>query len=332
MPQDSLLLMTGGTGGDSARRLSWIQSFTSSTQIYPNTSNYSPPPLPSAMYGPTTFVTSEPSALVATCGGYTGVDHTSSCLVLDQVNRRWDRSRMGNLTLQRTLGAVATLNYVGVFILGGEVDYPSGSREFSLALPLKPGSNKRTSEFLPAGKMEWEEGPDLPVDMREPCAVSISPTSFLAIYGNIIREFDVAIAGPTSSEGWRHAERWPLLKQGPRTSQPGCAKIGEKVVIAGGSYNPPLSSTDVLDLVDRRISSGGEMAKPRRDFHIGTIILHGQEKMFALAGLYGDNSKHLTTVEEWVEASSSWKAADSSIEKRAYFGATVVPRQLICPT
>ena len=160
------------------------------------------------------FVTSEPHAQVAACGGqiekgrWSG--YTASCLVLDQINKRWDESRMGNLTMERTLSAVATLDHVGVFIVGGE-----GT------------NNLKTSEFLAAGSMEWQEGPALRVNMRAPCAVTITATSFLAIYENNIHEFDVAIAGPTSSAGWRKAEHWPLLKTS-RTSQPGCARWAKK--------------------------------------------------------------------------------------------------------
>merc|ERR1719460_2098442 len=107
--------------------------------------------------------------------------------------------------------------------------------------------------------------------MTYPCAVTISPTSFLSIAGTDIREFDAAIAGPTSIEGWQEAGRWPTLKTS-RTSWPGCAKIGQKVIIAGGYNGGGLSSTRVLDLVNRRITSGGEMTTPRWWFHIAIII------------------------------------------------------------
>ena len=85
-------------------------------------------------------------------------------------------------------------------------------------------------------------------------------------------------------------------------SAPGCAKVGQKVVIAGGSYSPPLSSTDVLDLVDRRISSGEEMAKPRR------------ERRRCLLSLVSTGTT--TTI------STQWrKAARNLVQKKAYFGA-----------
>jgi uncharacterized coiled-coil protein SlyX len=299
-PQDSLLFITGGYG---YLRLS-------STETYPSTSDCSPPSLPLGRYGHTTFVTSEPTALVAACGGRTEGGYTASCLVLDPTNQRWDESRMGSLTMSRNLGAAATLDHIGVFIVGGV-----------------RSNNARTSEFLAAGTMQWQEGPALPVDMTMSCSVPITPTSFLSIHGTDIREFDAAIAGPTSSEGWREAARWPTLKT-YRTHQPGCAKIGQKVIIAGGYNGRELSSTEVLDLVNRRITSGGEMAKPRKYFHIATIISGGEEKMFALAGY--DSSNRVNRVEEWVEESSTWKAVENLVVKRSSFGIVTAPRHLVC--
>merc|ERR1719234_2513007 len=234
-----------------------------STEVYPSISGCSPSPLPMGRTGHTTFVTSEPSPLVATCGGVTQEGSSASCLVLDPINQLWDENRMGNMTMARGYSAAATLNGIGVFILGGYDTY-----------------NSETSEFLATGSMQWQEGPVLPVYMHHPCAVSITPTSFLAIHRTDIREFDTAIAGPTSREGWREAGHWPELKTS-RILQPGCAKIGQKVIIAGGYNNEEsLSSTEVLDLVDRWISSEGEMASPRQFFHAATIISGGEEKMF----------------------------------------------------
>merc|ERR1719234_2522519 len=255
--EDSILLITGGEGGSEGG------SILSSTEVYPSTSGCSPPPLPMGRTGHTTFVTSEPSPLVATCGGVTQEGSSASCLVLDPINQLWDENRMGNMTMARGYSAAATLNGIGVFILGGYDTY-----------------NSETSEFLATGSMQWQEGPVLPVYMHHPCAVSITPTSFLAIHRTDIREFDTAIAGPTSREGWREAGHWPELKTS-RILQPGCAKIGQKVIIAGGYNNEEsLSSTEVLDLVDRWISSEGEMASPRQFFHAATIISGGEEKMF----------------------------------------------------
>ena len=183
-------------------------------------------------------MTSEPSALVATCGGYTGPvsgeGYTDSCLVLDAINQRWEENRMGSLTMPRYGGAVVRLDYIGVFIVGG-----AGRM------------NSITSEFLAVGTMQWEGGPSVP-SMKHPCAVAITPTSFLAIYENRIREFNAAIAGPRSGDGWKRGG-WPML-QTRRKQQPGCAKVGQKVIIAGGSD------------FDKVFNTGGELSSTEARF------------------------------------------------------------------
>jgi len=300
------VLITGGFAAGS--RLS-------SVGVFPSTSGCSPPPLPAGRSAHTTFLTSEPNPVIATCGGRVGGDDTASCLVLDESNQRWDESRMGDLTIPRNQAAVATLNFVGVFIIGGTGD-----------------NNERTSEFLAAGQMQWQAGPALPVDMKYgPCSVTITPTTFLAIYGTNIHEFDAAIAGPTSIDGWREAGRWPSLKTS-REYWPGCAKLGRKVIIAGGrNGGGTLRSTEVLDLDSREITAGGDMTTARRYFHLATIRSGGQEKVFAVGGRDASDAE-LNSVEEWVEESSTWKAADNIAQKSGYKSGTVtVPRKFVCP-
>ena len=214
--------------------------------------------------------------------------------------------------MRRYSSAVARINSIGVFIIGGAIS-----------------NQARTSEFLAAGTMEWQEGPALPESMNHICAVVITPTSFLAIGWTSIYELNIAIAGPTSNDSWEEAGRWPTLKKGRGLF--GCAKIGQKVIIAGGWASGALSSTEVLDLDSRQISSGGELAAPRYRFHIATIVIEGEEKMFALAGSSTHTLWKTNTVEEWVEESSTWKAADNLVEKRTEFGAVVMPKHLICP-
>ena len=74
------------------------------------------------------------------------------------------------------------------------------------------------------------------------------------------------------------------------------------------------------------------MATSRMFFYIATIIVAGEEKMFALGGASGDAdwSVSLRTVEEWVEESSTWKEADILFEKRYSFGGVTAPRHLVC--
>ena len=96
--------------------------------------------------------------------------------------------------------------------------------------------------------------------------------------------------------------------------------MGNKVIILG-SY----SSTEVLDLEGRAIIAGGDMARARVYFSIATGSKWGKELLF---GLGGNNAQ--STVEEWVEESSSWKAADNLGTHRQEFGAMSVPKHLVC--
>ena len=279
-----------------------------------------PADLPVSRYLHVTFLTAEPSSVIATCGGLVGDINSAeiisaSCLVPDKANQGWDESMMGNLTIPREASAVASLMSVGVYVIGGDTE-----------------NSKRTSDFQPAGSMQWREGPTLPEDMDYgPCAVTITTTSFLVIQGWNIHEFNAEF-NPTSIEGWREAGRWPSLKRS-RTYWPGCAKLGQKVIIAGGYYNQgPLRSTEVLDLDSREITAGGDMASPRYWFHLATIRREGEEKVFAVGGNDGSaHDSYLNTAEEWVAENATWRnAGDFLGRSRGHFGAVTVPEDLIC--
>merc|ERR1712061_584842 len=128
--EDSVLLITGGYIG--------VRE-TASMEVFPSRGCSSPPPLPSPRVGHQTFKISDPTPLIASCGGETGGDATTSCLVLDLENQRWDESRMGNLIMPRYYGAVVELKQ-GVLFLGG---WHTASK---------------TSDFLATGSLQWQQG------------------------------------------------------------------------------------------------------------------------------------------------------------------------------
>ena len=213
---------------------------------------------------------------------------------------------MGRLTMKRTYGSPARLNGIGVFVFGGGHT-----------------NNTKTSEFLPAGTMQWKAGPEPPVDVgMQPCIVPITATSFLVIHGKTILEFDAAIDGPVSSQGWRSSTQWPKLRKSRQAH--GCARIGDRVVITGGHGG--LRSTEVLNLVQMQITEEGEMATSRGFFRLITL----DKKIFAVGGYDGSNA--VNSVEEWVDKTSTWKPATDLAEKRFNFGATAAPKELLCPT
>ena len=156
--------------------------------------------------------------------------------------------------------------------------------------------------------MTWEDGPRLPARMGYgPCAVAISPTSFLVFYRRKIRQFDLRIAGPTSSRG--------------------------KVIIAGGGFGDSYhQTTEILDLTTRAISKGGKMATPRRYFHIITFKNNGNFTTLALGG-DDDDFDELDTVEEWNRKTESWSTKETCLKvRRVGFGLVAAPKSLICPS
>ena len=217
------------------------------------------------------FVTAKPTPLVATCGGIDGKFETASCLVLDPLSNRWDKDKMGDLTMKRVGSGAVTIDHVGVYVLGGDDE-----------------SGGISSDFLAAGTMDWQSGPALPRKMSWPCVVPITNTSFLAISERFIHEFDASIADPTSGDGWQIDGSFSHLRlRTRRVKGHGCAKFGQKVVITGGAQWPDLlelSRTEVLDMKRGVVTYGGDMALPRKSFYLATIVSQGRERLFAVSG------------------------------------------------
>ena len=244
---------------------------------------------------------------------------TSSCLVLDVENQRWEKNVIGETTMIRWGHAAVSVENVGTYLIGG-----AGV------------SNMRdTTDFLASGVTEWTAGPGLPVTMKYPCAVQITQFSFLAIHGNDIREYQVDVANPTSSSGWQEANKWPRL-QTSRGYHPGCTLTADnKVVIAGGhsggNSGTFLKSSEVLDLATRKITNGGDMTSPKGYFHLATITLGGATKIFAIGGDSG--SSHFNSVaEEFHLANNSWTMAPTTLaEERGLFGQVVIQLERVCP-
>ena len=126
---------------------------------------------------------------------------------------------------------------------------------------------------------------------------------------------------------WKLLENYNLCFRGHS-----CTKLGDKVILAGGGRygRGVLQSTLVLDITTRTISTGGDMATPRRFFNLATISRGGGDTTFAIAGYSG--SERLNSVEEWEEESSTWKAAGNLDTARGDFGVVTIPKNIICPT
>jgi len=296
-------------------------SHLSSTEVYPAISGCSLPALPSARSYHTTFVTTGPSPKVVTCGGFDGRS-LASCLVLDLNNQLWNETTIGQLPQTRDSHAVVSMENIGTYLIGGD---SLESWRFSRIM-------KRTTDFLAQGLTQWVAGPDIPVDMKYPCAVKISDLSFLVIHNTDIREYQVDITNPTSNSGWQRTTKWPRM-QTSRTLTPGCSKIENYIVIAGGyNYNSGyLRSTEVLNLSTRTIVYAGDLNSPRRYFHMATITRDGQQLILALGGY--SRSWRQNSVEQFNPNNNTWTLAPTTMqEARNGHGAVPLTRAMICTT
>ena len=158
-----------------------------------------------------------------------------------------------------------------------------------------------------------------------PGAAPIGSHSFLIVYGTDVYEFDTRVAGPTDDAGWRPKEKWPQLKVS--RVYLGCGVLKKMLVVAGGrdSDRNYLKSTEIINMVTKKISFGGEMEKKRRYFHLLSI----GGNLFAVGGEYSYGN-YLADVEEFVEETGTWKPAKSLDSKRAYHGGVVVTKDLVC--
>ena len=301
--EDSIVLVTGGYGNG---RLS-------SSEIFPNTDNCSQPSLPEPREDHVVFATAEEDPRVAVCGGSNqNGDKLASCLVLDREAQTWDETMMDSLPQPRYNHAAVTLKNIGTYLIGGFL--------FS--------NNRRTTDFLPAGGRQWMSGPSIPVEMNQPCAFVIGKRSFLTIFQINIREFEVDVNDPTSFDGWQEATKWPQLLTNRRKG-PGCARIGQRVIIAGGHSVEVERSTEVLNLETRTIEYAQDLNTAREYFHIVTIITEGVERTIALGGY--DFSTYLDSVEELNPDTLIWRKSPLNLVERRYqFGAVELPKSLVC--
>ena len=110
----------------------------------------------------------------------------------------------------------------------------------------------------------------------------------------------------------------------------GCAKLGDKVIIAGGYRVGALQTTEILDLTSRTISKGGNLVTPRRRFHMITFDNNGDSTTLALGGRDAYYNE-LKSIEKWNPETETWSEVEEQLEeKRRSFGLVAAPRSFVC--
>ena len=268
------------------------------------------------------FTTAERIPKVVVCSGRkTRENLERECLVLNEDQKSWETNILDPLPTQRFYQAAVTLQYIGVYLIGG-------SQTQNIKNPVL-GQTDRVSNFLAAGSTNWKKGPALPEKMDQPCLVAITEWSFLSIFDDNIREYQVDTSNATSDNGWQEASKWPkLIKK--RVLWMSCSRINGKIVIAGGTVSGSATkSTEVLDLLTGRMEIAGDLTKARTKFHIVTISRSGVERAIALGG--HDGSWYDDTVEQFDTKTMKWtRVGEKLVTKRGLFGAVALPQQRMC--
>ena len=246
--------------------------------------NCSVPDLPEFRYDHGSFLTEWGS--FAVCGGWWASKPLSSdCLVFNTATRQWERGVLGAILGNTVLGVVNM--DVGTYMV-----------------------HHFTSSFLPAGKLEWIDGPSSPEVVQ--CATGIFASSFLAFGKKSVRQFDSNIAGPRSEEGWVADGEWPNLQE--ERYGPGCATLDDMSILAGGrnQLGEPLKSVEIIFLNTKRSGKARDMMEPRDHFNL--VVLGS-----TLLALGGYNQ---TSMEMWEGVGRPWTEASMSLTNaRSQFSA-----------
>ena len=275
------------------------------------------PDLPIPLAEPNTVLTAD--GLILNCAGWhNGPTVNKNCYYLDLEAGTWSYH--------------STSNFGGLW-RAETVSMPSGVYRV-------PSDNSEVVEFLPTGSTEWELLPgNMPpggwVGMS--CSVPISDFQFVVI-GGVPSKFLQVIEFDTRTSSWN---RWPGL--GSLCShdrlEHSCARLGDNIVISGGSGNEFSGSCDneektttILNIpLKRVVFEGGNMNVARNDF--GMAAVNG--KILAFAGFGGWNENGgiiLDSIEEKEDVVfGDWTLLPQKLVTPRYvFGWVSAPRALVC--
>ena len=196
-----------------------------------------------------------------------------------------------------------------------------------------------SSEFLPNGKMTWEEGPKLPGEaefMEGGHGVAISDTEFVIVGGQVITQMrkdetsgNILCHYYASKQIWKFntiTEEWHLIgNMKVARFDHRAVFLNGKIIISGGkTYDSlgglsDLKSTEIIypNQVDVDPLLVGDLNVPRTRHVTGMISKKGIPTVIAFGGI-SDEHHHLDSIEEWDSEKRKWKLLEQKLfEKRS---------------
>jgi len=309
LAQETVIITGGFNGYESARDGCELLNSACPLPSFPVVSNTTGGTNRAGRSDHVTGVTED--GVILSCGGESadGTDDFS-CLSLDAAAGEWVLHSV--LSHPRVKASTVALPGIGLFILGG--------------------FKQLSSELLPVGATEWEEGPTLPGTMQDNsyygfCSFMLSPTEFMVIggetgfiAGNLVQVYSV------ETGEWDRWEDLTISRWGHS-----CTRLGDLVVVAGGVSPLPfniLSSATILDLGTREHREVGDMVGARAWFGMATI----DNRVLAFGGMsplkdsYSNILELDMETEEWVETEESIGTGHGI----SSFASSIIQQDLVC--
>ena len=177
-----------------------------------------------------------------------------------------------------------------------------------------------TSDFLPNGQKEWQEGPALLTPgIERGHGVAISPTELLLVGGwdtpKKILKYNI------ESRNWTEIGSLLVGRDHHR-----CFFHGGRVVVTGGETRKKyLQSTEIINIFDGTSREVGDLNVARSYHGMGIAHINGKSKLIVFGGYNGLGS-FLNSIEEWDEESETWTKSNMTLsEAKSGFGYCQLP-------
>ena len=162
-----------------------------------------------------------------------------------------------------------------------------------------------TYDYLEVGTNEWVKSVSLPTPFHYGCGVAVSDEQILLIGGFNDDNYRI-----WSFNTLTHSFTQLSIELNTGRGQHACSRIPntEKILVAGGSQNGLLSSSEIIDMATQSVSYTGSLNFARRLHGMGIMTIGNKDKVIVFGGdLFPSSDGYLDTIEVYNEDTQSWE-------------------------